>query len=143
MAESAVASHKQLTGMMAYASGTAASLDQDDSSPLSTPPSPPCLVTFEGSARGLHFEGVEVVFVVGRPSSLTSYLHLAGRVGRHSASGVNPGTVVSMCTSGTAKELESWVSQLGGSGLEPLELDHGGIGGVDIGIVHGSEVGEE
>ena len=56
-------------------------------SPPPQPPllSPPCLVTFEGSARGLHFEGVDTVFVVGRPRSAASYLHLAGRVGRHAA----------------------------------------------------------
>uniref|UniRef100_A0A7S1ZEL8 ATP-dependent RNA helicase n=2 Tax=Ditylum brightwellii TaxID=49249 RepID=A0A7S1ZEL8_9STRA len=85
-------------------------------------------VTFEGSARGLHFDGVDVVFVVGRPSSAASYLHLAGRVGRSSVgdgSGVviRPGTVVSFCgTKGSVKELEKWTRQIGGTDLEELVL---------------------
>jgi superfamily II DNA/RNA helicase len=87
----------------------------------------PFLVTFEGSARGLHFDAVDVVFVVGRPASAASYLHLAGRVGRASAradGGVEycPGTVVSLCTKGSATELEKWTRQIGGTSLEELVL---------------------
>uniref|UniRef100_A0A7S4N898 ATP-dependent RNA helicase n=1 Tax=Odontella aurita TaxID=265563 RepID=A0A7S4N898_9STRA len=86
---------------------------------------PPFLVTFEGSARGLHFDDVDAVFVVGRPSSAAAYLHLAGRVGRSSAdeSGnvvVRPGTVVSVCTKGSAGELEKWTKQIGGTELKEL-----------------------
>lgn len=88
---------------------------------------PPFLVTFEGSARGLHFDGVDAVFVVGRPSSAASYLHLAGRVGRSSADDdgnivVRPGTVVSVCTKGSAGELEKWTKQIGGTELQELVL---------------------
>mmetsp|Transcript_13769 Transcript_13769/g.19387 ORF Transcript_13769/g.19387 Transcript_13769/m.19387 type:complete len:588 (-) Transcript_13769:123-1886(-) len=87
---------------------------------------PPFLVTFEGSARGLHFDGVDAVFVVGRPASAASYLHLAGRVGRASTSDGNvvikPGTVVSVCTKGSATELDKWTRQIGGSALEELVL---------------------
>jgi len=86
---------------------------------------PPFLVTFEGSARGLHFDAVDAVFVVGRPSSAASYLHLAGRVGRSSADAdgnvvVRPGTVVSVCTKGSAGELEKWTKQIGGTELKKI-----------------------
>ncbi len=86
---------------------------------------PPVLVTFEGSARGLHLDDVDVVFVVGRPSSAAAYLHLAGRVGRSSASEdgsvvVRPGNVVSFCTAGSSKELNKWTKQVGGTELEEL-----------------------
>jgi hypothetical protein len=96
--------------------------DSDDNDDMS-----PFLVTFEGSARGLHLSGVDVVFVVGRPVSAASYLHLAGRVGRASVSdsgGVvtRPGTVVSLCTKGSATELEKWTRQIGGTALEELIL---------------------
>jgi len=88
---------------------------------------PPFLVTFEGSARGLHFDAVDAVFVVGRPASAASYLHLAGRVGRSSTSEdgsvvIRPGTVVSLCTKGSATELDKWTRQIGGTSLEELVL---------------------
>ena len=89
----------------------------------------PFLVTFEGSARGLHFDEVDAVFVVGRPASAASYLHLAGRVGRSSPSDggvvIRPGTVVSLCTKGSATELEKWTRQIGGTDLEELIIDQG------------------
>ena len=85
------------------------------------------LVTFEGSARGLHLEEVDAVFVVGRPASAASYLHLAGRVGRSCPSTgggveIRPGTVVSLCTKGSATELEKWTKQVGGTDLEEIIL---------------------
>lgn len=95
---------------------------------------PPVLVTFEGSARGLHFDGVDVVFVVGRPTSAASYLHLAGRVGRAmsaneieegSAVGkveIRPGTIISFCSKGRVAEMEKWTSQIGGTALEEIIL---------------------
>lgn len=87
----------------------------------------PFLVTFEGSARGLHFDEVDAVFVVGRPVSAASYLHLAGRVGRSSPSDggvvIRPGTVVSLCTKGSATELEKWTRQIGGTDLKELVID--------------------
>ena len=97
-----------------------ASVDADADAPL------PFLVTFEGSARGLHFDAVDAVFVMGRPASASSYLHLAGRVGRAVAveDGIVancPGTVVSFCTKGQQTELEKWTKQLGGTGLVELE----------------------
>lgn len=86
-----------------------------------------------GSARGLHFDGVDIVFVVGRPSSAASYLHLAGRVGRsvprdndsvadNSDVEVRPGTVVSFCSTGRVKELEKWTSQIGGTRLQEITV---------------------
>jgi len=109
---------------------------------------PPVLVTFEGSARGLHFDGVDAVFVVGRPASAASYLHLAGRVGRAVSSSssaaaanhgstndddggggtatgeveVRPGTIVSFCSKGRLTELEKWTGQVGAVGLEEIAL---------------------
>lgn len=93
---------------------------------------PPVLVTFEGSARGLHFDGVDMVFVVGRPTSAASYLHLAGRVGRAMSADVTsegteeveirPGTVVSFCSKGRVTELEKWKNQVGATELEEIEL---------------------
>lgn len=96
---------------------------------------PPVLVTFEGSARGLHFDEVDIVFVVGRPSSSASYLHLAGRVGRSMSSPddpafqgktgeveVRPGTIVSFCSKGRVAELEKWTSQVGATGLQEIVL---------------------
>lgn len=99
---------------------------------------PPVLVTFEGSARGLHFDGVDYVFVIGRPTSAASYLHLAGRVGRSmpaalgiSESGVGgevevrPGTIVSFCSKGRVGELQKWTSQVGATELEEIVLKNG------------------
>ncbi|MGK3734602.1 MAG: hypothetical protein ACI8RD_006163 [Bacillariaceae sp.] len=88
---------------------------------------PPFLVTFEGSARGLHLDDIETVFVVGRPSSAASYLHLAGRVGRSSTAAggdvvIRPGNVISFCTKGSAIELNKWTKQVGGTDLEELTL---------------------
>jgi hypothetical protein len=88
---------------------------------------PRFLVTFEGSARGLHLDDIDVVFVVGRPASAASYLHLAGRVGRSSPSidggvEIRPGTVVSLCTKGSATELDKWTRQIGGTELKELIL---------------------
>mmetsp|Transcript_27700 Transcript_27700/g.49909 ORF Transcript_27700/g.49909 Transcript_27700/m.49909 type:complete len:617 (-) Transcript_27700:131-1981(-) len=88
---------------------------------------PPFLVTFEGAARGLHLDDVDTVFVVGRPASAASYLHLAGRVGRSSTSEngevvIRPGNVISFCTAGSSKELNKWTKQVGGTDLEELVL---------------------
>ena len=44
------------------------SVDVDNASDEADDKLPPVLVTFEGSARGLHFEGVNAVFVIGRPA---------------------------------------------------------------------------
>ncbi|KAJ1637842.1 hypothetical protein T492DRAFT_269830 [Pavlovales sp. CCMP2436] len=80
----------------------------------------PLLITFEENARGIHFDAVEVVFIMGMPSNPSTYLHLAGRTGRQP---VLDGTVVTVCTRKAARELDSWSNQLGGvifSELAPL-----------------------
>jgi len=102
-------------------------LEANDSGEEKREDTPHFLVTFEGSARGLHLDDVDTVFVVGRPSSAAAYLHLAGRVGRSSVSDggdvvVRPGSVVSLCTAGSAKELNKWTKQVGGTDLEELLL---------------------
>jgi hypothetical protein len=93
------------------------------SSALSSTALFPCYVTFEGLARGLHFEGVDTVFVIGRPSSLASYLHISGRVGRHTSEGVKEGSVVSIVTHGGAKELSSWAKQIGAEKVEEILVE--------------------
>jgi len=101
---------------------------QEDSSDSSEVELPQCLVTFEGTARGLHFDNVDYVFVVGRPTSAASYLHLAGRVGRATGDAtrsgqqveIRPGTVVSFCSKGRLGELEKWTNQVGASGLKEV-----------------------
>ena len=98
--------------------------DKDDSTSALLPQ---FLVTFEGAARGLHLDDVDTVFIVGRPASAASYLHLAGRVGRSSTSEngeviIRPGNVVSFCTAGSSKELNKWTKQVGGTELEELVL---------------------
>lgn len=42
----------------------------------------PVIVCSEASARGLHLDAVQAVFVIGQPSSAASYTHMAGRTGR-------------------------------------------------------------
>jgi len=86
----------------------------------------PFLVTFEDSARGLHLDNADAVFLLGRPKSASSYLHLSGRVGRSAPSEggrtVRPGTIISFCSKGGALELQKRVKQIGGSDLEELVL---------------------
>ena len=101
---------------------------QDDNSDSSEVKIPQCLVTFEGTARGLHFDNVDYVFVVGRPTSAASYLHLAGRVGRATGDSarpgqqveIRPGTIVSFCSKGRLGELEKWTNQVGALGLREV-----------------------
>ncbi|KAG8462562.1 hypothetical protein KFE25_010387 [Diacronema lutheri] len=85
---------------------------------VGTPGGGPLLVTFEDNARGLHFDAVDVVFILGQPSNPATYLHLAGRTGRQP---VLEGTVVTVCTRRSARELDSWSSQLGGVAFDELE----------------------
>mmetsp|Transcript_2636 Transcript_2636/g.2879 ORF Transcript_2636/g.2879 Transcript_2636/m.2879 type:complete len:144 (+) Transcript_2636:726-1157(+) len=116
--------------------GFESSSAQTDDSPSTITPSelPPYLVTFEGAARGLHVDAVDAVYLVGKPSSAGAYLHLAGRVGRHSVAmgttvtggnnednsngtgngGVVSGTVVSVCSKGSVDELRKWTNSIGG-----------------------------
>ena len=81
---------------------------------------PPLIVTFEDMARGLHFQGVEMVFILGLPDSPATYLHLAGRTGRQP---VLNGTVVTFCPGNSHVRLRSWSDRLGGVHFSSLELN--------------------
>eukprot|EP00933_Yihiella_yeosuensis_P015934 TRINITY_DN13763_c0_g2_i1.p1 TRINITY_DN13763_c0_g2~~TRINITY_DN13763_c0_g2_i1.p1 ORF type:complete len:958 (-),score=146.44 TRINITY_DN13763_c0_g2_i1:320-3154(-) len=70
----------------------------------------PILVGFEGTARGMHFDGVETVYILGIPTKPLVYCHMAGRVGRLGQKG---GKVISIVPKRTAKVLHSWSKQLG------------------------------
>mmetsp|Transcript_2953 Transcript_2953/g.3876 ORF Transcript_2953/g.3876 Transcript_2953/m.3876 type:complete len:759 (+) Transcript_2953:90-2366(+) len=70
---------------------------------------PPLLVTSEDTARGLHFEQVDFVFLLKKPKSPDEYLHLAGRTGRQG----KKGTVISIVSYREAKSIQSWEKQLG------------------------------
>ena len=79
---------------------------------------------------------VDHVFVIGRPTSAASYLHLAGRVGRSMPAAygisecvegcgeveVRSGTIVSFCSKGQVGELQKWTSQVGATELEEIVL---------------------
>ena len=47
----------------------------------------PLLVTTELAARGVDLKGVDVVFMVGLPARLDSYVHVAGRSAREGKRG--------------------------------------------------------
>ena len=70
----------------------------------------PVLVGYEGIGRGLHFDGIETVYVVGLPQKVKNYLHLAGRVGRL---GQKAGKVVSILPKAGQKVLRAWQSKIG------------------------------
>ena len=87
---------------------------------LSSDDKRPVLVTFEDSARGLHFDGVDLVIAVGLPNSASSYLHVAGRAGRRLGEEVAEGTVVTVIHPKAVASLESWANQLGQVVFEEL-----------------------
>ncbi|CAJ1335612.1 unnamed protein product [Effrenium voratum] len=70
----------------------------------------PVLVGFEGLGRGIHFDGVETVYILGLPQKPSAYMHYAGRVGRL---GQKPGKVVSILPKAGAKVLQAWASKIG------------------------------
>jgi superfamily II DNA/RNA helicase len=81
----------------------------------------PLVVTFEDMARGLHFDGVEVVYILGLPDSPATYLHLAGRTGRQP---VLNGTVLTICSGNAHTQLCGWASRLGeGVVFEEVRLE--------------------
>ena len=86
---------------------------------------PPLIVTVEDMARGLHFDGVKNVFILGMPDSPSTYLHLAGRTGRHGgpAGAVVDGTVVTICPANSFVQLQGWSQRLGGIEFDELVLD--------------------
>ena len=70
-------------------------------------------------ARGLHFDAVDAVFILGMPDSPATYLHLAGRTGRQP---VLKGTVVTICPGKAHEQLLGWSKRLGGIRFQHLEL---------------------
>lgn len=95
----------------------------------------PLLITFEDMARGLHFDAVDAVFILGMPDSPATYLHLAGRTGRQP---VLEGTVVTICPGSSHEQLVGWGTRLGGIDFELLETEDDGAdpapdaGGISI-----------
>ncbi|CAM9232557.1 unnamed protein product [Choristocarpus tenellus] len=69
---------------------------------------PSVLVTSEDSARGLHFDDVDYVFLMKRSKSIDEYVHLAGRTGR----GGKEGNVVSLVSNDEVKKLQAWETSL-------------------------------
>lgn len=79
----------------------------------------PILVGFEGAGRGLHFDGIETVYILGMLRKPQAYLHLAGRVGRL---GQPAGKVISVLPVRAKKVLDSW-RKLIGPGVQ-IEREH-------------------
>lgn len=53
-------------------------------------------IATEFTARGVDIPGVSHVFILGKPTSVTSYLHMAGRTGRLSPQGFANGKVINL-----------------------------------------------
>ena len=75
-------------------------------------------VTGEDSVRGLHLDGLDVVLMVGRPTTPNEYTHIAGRTGRAG----KPGHVIAIVSPEHAIALQSWETMLE-IALNPLVLD--------------------
>lgn len=75
------------------------------------------LVTGEDSARGLHFDDVDFVFLMQRPKSPDEYVHLAGRTGRQGKTG----SVVLLVPFEEFRQLQTWSTTLKVH-FEPLDI---------------------
>ena len=62
------------------------------------------LVTSEDSVRGLHFDNLDAVVLVGRPRGPVEYSHICGRTGRAGATGACINIVAAI----DATKLTSW-----------------------------------
>eukprot|EP01035_Chromulina_nebulosa_P016849 gene16849-22334_t len=69
-------------------------------------------ITTVESARGLHIQDLDVVFISHLPYIMDEYLHMAGRTGRIGNKNPN-GVVVSVVDLEEYKRLQSWQSPLG------------------------------
>ncbi|KEP61530.1 UNVERIFIED_CONTAM: DEAD/DEAH box helicase domain-containing protein [Hammondia hammondi] len=67
------------------------------------------LLTSMATARGLHFDNLDFIFLVGDIENAREYQHLAGRAGRRG----RPGKVVCVSDSATQKCISSWAKNLG------------------------------
>jgi len=70
----------------------------------------PILVGYEGMGRGIHFDGVDTVYILGLPRKPETYFHLAGRVGRPGQQGAK---VVSILPKRGRKVLDAWANKIG------------------------------
>eukprot|EP00908_Phaeocystis_cordata_P019602 Transcript_31135.p4 GENE.Transcript_31135~~Transcript_31135.p4 ORF type:complete len:92 (+),score=50.79 Transcript_31135:109-384(+) len=77
----------------------------------------PLLVTTELAARGVDLKAVDAVFMLGLPSRLDSYVHVAGRTAREG----RRGHAVSLLTS--AKEEEKFAQYKSELGLRVEVID--------------------
>ncbi|KAJ8613114.1 hypothetical protein CTAYLR_004795 [Chrysophaeum taylorii] len=121
----------------------AASADLNSMLRTATPEEPQLVVADQAVTRGLHLDGIDAVFVVGRPSNADTYLHLAGRTARdplsherhldaedprrqlqhyHHHAGAATGTVVTLAKEPDIRMLRSWLDKLGVSDLRELAL---------------------
>ena len=75
--------------------------------------------------RGLHFEGMEYLFLMDPPNSESEYLHLSGRTGRVSkdAEATHPGQVVTFSTFTQLSKLKRFSTNLG-IVFDPLNVDY-------------------
>tara|TARA_B100000795_G_scaffold238448_1_gene199581 strand:+ start:439 stop:684 length:246 start_codon:yes stop_codon:yes gene_type:complete len=75
------------------------------------------------ATRGLHFDAVSRVYVLGLPANADTYLHLAGRTGRWPRPSREDGeaTVVTIATEAELRTLRSWSNMLGGAKFTPIE----------------------
>lgn len=76
------------------------------------------LVTGEDSVRGLHLDGLDLVFVVGKPNGPDEYTHIAGRTGRAG----QLGKVINIVGAENSRSLTSWENMLGVQ-FQSLDLD--------------------
>ena len=79
----------------------------------------PVLIGFEGLGRGIHFDGVDTVYILGLPQKPKAYLHYAGRVGRL---GQKAGKVVSIIPAAGENVLNGWSSVLAPSAIHDMNM---------------------
>ena len=81
------------------------------------------MVADVAATRGLHFDAVSRVYVLGLPANADTYLHLAGRTGRWPRPERDEGeaTVVTFATEAELRTLRGWSNMLGGVNFTPIE----------------------
>ncbi|CEL97128.1 unnamed protein product [Vitrella brassicaformis CCMP3155] len=120
--QEALAKHQELKGRFKKQDGEeavpdAALQERIDNTVVDKNSSPPLLVASMDGARGLHFNQVDMVFVLGRPRTPDEYQHLAGRTGRQGAGG----TAVIIGDSFEVRSLLAWRKMLG-IDIRPLRV---------------------
>lgn len=106
-----IEAHRQVSGASGVGEKTLNELNNDSQEYL--------LVTGEDSVRGLHLDGLDLVFVLGRPNGPDEYTHIAGRTGRAGKTG----KVINIAGAEKAQSLASWESMLGIK-FEAIQLDN-------------------